>query len=435
MFKKNSMIQSAAVALQAAMAAEDATQETIQAAFEQYGQAIASAIREEYESANGDRAVLAQRGFRQLTAEETKYYQALIEAGKSQNPKQVYAGLLDDKVMPNTIIEDVYKDLVAEHPLLSAINFQNVAYLTRWILNDHSAQTAVWGAVNSQITQQIISAFRTVELTQCKLSAYAIIEKDMLDLGPTFLDAYIRTFLKEALAAGLETATVSGTGHNQPIGLDRDIHKGVTVNSSTGYPQKTPVSLASFSPKDYGAVLATMAKTEAWYTQDSSGDIVAKNSTSANSDGSPKSGYTLHGGKDRKFDRVTLLCNPKTYLTKIMPATTIMNANGEYVSNRFPFPTDVLQVSGVADNKAILFLPKEYFMGVGTSKEGTLEYTDERYFLEDQRAYKIKMHAMGMAFDDTCAVLLDVSSIAEGYIYVKAADVNVTVEEESSGTT
>ena len=62
-------------------------------------------------------------------------------------------------------------------------------------------QTAVWGEINSQITQEITSAFRTIELTQCKLSAYAVIEKDMLDLGPQFLDNYIRTFLKEALAS------------------------------------------------------------------------------------------------------------------------------------------------------------------------------------------------------------------------------------------
>ena len=429
MLRKNSIIAEATAALQAAFMNEDTTPEVMQAAFDQFGQAIAATVKADYETANGDRAVLAQRGFRQLTSEETKYYQALIEAGKSEHPKQTYAGLLDAKVMPLTIIEDVYKDLVAEHPLLGAIDFQNVAYLTRWILNDHSVQTAAWGAVNSQISQQIVSAFRVVEIAQCKLSAYALIEKDMLDLGPTFLDGYIRTFLKEALAVALENAIVAGTGNNMPIGLDRDIHHGVTVTNGV-FPQKTPVSLSSFSPKDYGAVLAMMAKTEAWYTQDSSGDVVPKNSTSANADGSPKSGYTLHGGRDRMFDRVLLICNPATYLTKIMPATTVMNGNGEYVSNRFPFPTDVIQSGAVADGKAIICLPKEYFMGVGTSKEGTLEYTDDRYFLEDQRCYKIKMHGNGMAFDDTCAVLLDVSNIVEGYIYVKAADVNVTVESE-----
>ena len=199
MLRKNSMITEATAALQAAFNAEDTTPEVMQGAFEQFAQAIAATVQADFESANGDRNILAQRGFRQLTAEENKYYQALIEAGKSKNPVQTYAGLLSDKVMPTTIIEDVYKDLLAEHPLLAKINFQSVQYLTRWILNDHSVQTAAWGAVNSQIAQQITSAFRTVEITQCKLSAYAVIEKDMLDLGPAFLDNYIRTFLKEAL--------------------------------------------------------------------------------------------------------------------------------------------------------------------------------------------------------------------------------------------
>ena len=82
----------------------------------------------------------------------------------------------------------------------------------------------------------------------------------------------------------------------------------------------------------------------------------------------------------------------------------------------------------VADDYAILCLPDEYFMGVGTSREGTLEYTDDRYFLEDQRCYKIKMHGMGTAYDNTCAVRLDVSDMVEGYIYIKAADVEAVLE-------
>ena len=294
MLRENSMITNAAAALQAAFNAENATPEMVQAAFDQFGQAIAATIQADYESANGDRAILAQRGFRQLTAEETRFYEQIIKAGKTDAPKQTYAGLLDDKVMPITIIEDVYKDLTQEHPLLGAINFQSVEYLTRWILNDHSVQTAVWGAVNGQITQQITSAFRTVELTQCKLSAYAIIEKDMLDLGPVFLDNYIRTFLKEALATALENAIASGTGKNQPIGLDRDIHHGVTVSDGV-YPQKDAIELESFMPKDYGEVLAKLAVTEIWYTADADGTVTAAG-TAANSDGSAKSGYTKHGG-------------------------------------------------------------------------------------------------------------------------------------------
>ena len=429
MLRKNSMITEATAALQAAFNAEDTTPEVMQGAFEQFAQAIAATVQADFESANGDRNILAQRGFRQLTAEENKYYQALIEAGKSKNPVQTYAGLLSDKVMPTTIIEDVYKDLLAEHPLLAKINFQSVQYLTRWILNDHSVQTAVWGAVNSQIAQQITSAFRTVEITQCKLSAYAVIEKDMLDLGPAFLDNYIRTFLKEALAVALEDAIVTGNGLNMPIGLDRDIHQGVSVSSSTGYPQKTAVALTSFMPKEYGAILAELCETEVYYTADATGVITAA-STAANSDGSPKSGYTKHGGAMRSFDEVTLICNQKDYLSKVMPATTVLNAAGSFTNNIFPFPTDVVRSNRVPTGEAILCLPEEYFFGIGSSKEGTLEYSDDYHFLEDQRVFKIKMHGYGKAWDNTVAILLDISNLVEAYVYVKAADVNVTVESE-----
>ena len=427
MLRKNSMITEATAALQAAFNAEDTTPEVMQGAFEQFAQAIAASVQADFESANGDRNILAQRGFRQLTAEENKYYQALIEAGKSKNPVQTYAGLLSDKVMPTTIIEDVYKDLLAEHPLLAKINFQSVQYLTRWILNDHSVQTAAWGAVNSQIAKQITSAFRTVEITQCKLSAYAVIEKDMLDLGPAFLDNYIRTFLKEALAVALEDAIVTGNGLNMPIGLDRDIHQGVSVSSSTGYPQKTAVALTSFMPKEYGAVLAELCETEVYYTADATG-VITPASTAANSDGSPKSGYTKHGGAMRSFDEVTLICNMKDYLSKVMPATTVLNAAGSFTNNIFPFPTDVVRSNRVPTGKAILCLPEEYFFGIGSSKEGTLEYSDDYHFLEDQRVFKIKMHGYGKAWDNTVAILLDISNLVEAYVYVKAADVNVTVE-------
>lgn len=432
MLKKNSMIAEASAALQSAFTSKDSTPEVVQAAFDQFGQAIAATIQADFESANGDRTILAQRGFRQLTAEETRYYQGVIEAGKSNNPKQAYAGLMDDKVMPQTIIEDVYRDLVQEHPLLARINFQSVAYLTRWILNDHSVQTAVWGEINSQITQEITSAFRVIELTQCKLSAYAVIERDMLDLGPQFLDNYIRTFLKESLAVGLENAIVSGSGHNAPIGLDRDIHQGVSVNSSTGYPQKTAVQITSFMPKEYGTILQNLAETEVWYTADATGNITPA-STAANTDGSAKSGYTKHGGNLRTFDEVTLICNQKDYLGKVMPATTVLNAMGTFTGNIFPFPTEVIRCNAIETGKAILCLPEEYFFGLGSSKEGTLEFSDDFKFLEDKRTFKIKMYGMGKAWDDTVAILLDISDLEEAYVYVKAADINVTTTTESAG--
>lgn len=378
------MQKEAVAALQSAM--QSGVKEDIQQAWDQFHASVVEAVRQDFEMANGDEKILAQRGFRQLTRKEKEYYEKLIEAGKSKNPKQAMTDLITVEAMPETILEDVYKDLTEEHPLLAKINFQNVKYLTKWILNDHTKQTAAWGEINSEITEEIESSFKTVEIAQCKLTAFTVIERDMLDLGPTFLDNYIRTFLKEALYCALEQGVLTGTGLNMPIGLDRDIHKGVAFSTETGYPEKEAVKVASFLPAEYGPLLAKLAVSES--------------------------------GRMRKFDEVTLACNQVDYLTKVMPATTVLTAGGTFASNLFPFPTSVVRSNELTTGKAILFLPEEYFMGVGTTKDGVIEYSDEFKFLEDKRTFKIKMHAMGKAFDNTVAIVLDISNLDPAYITV-----------------
>lgn len=370
------------VALQAAMQGGD--EKAIQEAWVGFQQAIIDVVKQDFEEAHGNQAILAQRGYRQLTPQETNFYNKLIEAGKSSSPKQAYAGVME--IMPETIIEDVYKNLVEEHPLLSKINFVSVKYLTKWILNDHTVQTAVWGEINEAITKEITSAFKTVEVNQCKLSAFAMIEKDMLDLGPTFLDGYIRMFLKDALLCGLEKAIVDGTGNSQPIGLTRDIHEGVSVSGGV-YPKKTPVAVKTFLPAEYGALLGKLAKNEK--------------------------------GRMRKFDKVLMICNQTDYLTKVMPATTVLNNSGTYVNNLFPFPTEVVISNELTDGEAIICLPEEYFMGVGGAKEGILEYSDEVKFLDDKRVFKMKMYGMGKAYDNTVSILLDISNLDPAYIVTK----------------
>ena len=368
----------AVVALQNAMAGED--EKAIQEAWLGFQQSIIDVVKQDYEEAHGNQAILAQRGYRQLTQQEINYYNKLIEAGKSANPKQAMTGVMN--IMPETIIEDVYKDLVQEHPLLSKINFVSVKYLTKWILNDHTVQTAVWGEINSAITEEITSAFKVIDVNQCKLSAFTVIEKDMLDLGPTFLDGYIRMFLKDALLTGLEKGIVDGTGKAQPIGLTRDVSKDVTITGGV-YPKKEKIEVTSFIPSAYGELLAKMVKNE--------------------------------NGRNRKFDKVLMICNQTDYLRKVMPATTYLNAAGAYVNNLFPFPTDVEISNELDEGEAIVCLPDEYFMGIGGAKEGVIEYSDDLKFLEDKRVYKIKMYGMGKAYDNTVSLLLDISNLEAAF--------------------
>lgn len=372
-------------------------EEQIKQAWADFRQATINDMKADFEEAmqSNDAAIMAQRGYRQLTTKETKWYQKVITAMKSANPKQAFTAIIgsdnEEDLMPTTIIEDVFKNLADEYELLKVLNFVHTGYITKWVLNDHTVQTAVWGEITDEIAKEITSGFKVVDINQSKLSAFAVIEKGMLDLGPVFLDRYIRACLTEALKGGLEKGIIAGNGLNQPIGLIKNISKGVSVSQETGYPDKSTIAVNDFKPATYGALVAQMAKTE--------------------------------DGKKRKFGSVCMIVNMTDYLTKIMPATTVMNANGAYVNNLFPFPTQVIVSNEIADGKAVLFLKDEYFFGVGGSANGTIEYSDEYKFLEDQRVFKVKQYGTGRATDNTCALYLDISKLEPAYITVENREI------------
>lgn len=364
--------------------------EKVNEALQSFSDSLVETIKADYMEAANDSSVLAQRGYRQLTANEKKFYEKFIESAKSSNPKQALTDLLKtDGGMPETIIEDVYKDLVEEHPLLKRINFKNVKYLTKWLLSDHTADKAVWGEINAEITKQIESSFKSIDIVQGKLSAFVVIALDMLELGPVFLDGYIRTILKEALYCGLEYGIVKGIGvKGQPIGLIKDIHKGVSVNQETGYPNKTAVAVKSFSVEEYcGLIADNLLKKE--------------------------------NNKVRVLSKVQLIVNPIDYLKKVIPATTVQATDGTYKNDLFPFPTEVIQSNVLNEGEAVLCVLEEYFFGVGASKEASIEYSDEFKFLEDKRVYKSKMFGFGRAEDNTSAVLLNIANVSPAYITVK----------------
>lgn len=379
---KNPIVRQAALGMQTAFKTGD--EGKISEAWETFFEALSDTIKQDAELASGDNTVLMQRGYRMLTTKEKLFYEKWIESAKSADPKQAFTDLLDGG-MPETIIEDVYKNLVNEHPLLDAITFTNVSYLTKWIMSDHTIQSAQWGPINSEIKQQIESSFKVLEMVQCKLSCFAVIPKDMVELGPTFLDAYIRTILTDALAVGLENAIVTGTGKNMPIGLDRNISSDAAVVDGV-YPEKEAIKVTSFLPEEYGGLVSNLCITE--------------------------------NGKYRKIEDLTLIVNPVDYYKKVMPATTVLNTAGAYTGNVFPVPTEVYQSAELTEGKAILCLPKEYFAALGSAKNGTITYDDSVQFLEDNRVYMIKLFANGRAYDNTVSIVLDISELDPAYITV-----------------
>ena len=124
-------------------------------------------------------------------------------------------------------------------------------------------------------------------------------------------------------------------------------------------------------------------------------------------------------GKPKSFAEVALVCNLVDYLTKIMPATTVLTAGGTYARDLFPFPTRVYVDNILETGEAVLFIPGEYHLFMGGQKNGVIEVSEENKFLEDQTVFKIKQHGTGRAADNTSALLLDISGLDPAYITVK----------------
>lgn len=355
-------------------------------AFEKLSMNIQENILSEVEAQQqaADTMVLAGRGVHQLTSEETKYYQSVIQAMKSSNPQQALTDL--EVVMPETVINRVFDDLTQQHPLLDAIDFQNTSGLIEMYLNTDGVELATWGKLTDTITKELTSGFKQVNMSLKKLSAFLPVCKAMLDLGPAWLDRYVRDILTEAIYNGLEKGIIAGTGKDQPIGMMKQVGDDVEVSGGV-YPDKEAVAVTRFDPVTYGGLLAKLAVT-------------------------PK-------GKSRIVQNVIMVVNPSDYFTKVMPGTTIMSPAGTYVNNVLPYPTAAIQSVRVPAGKAILGLGKKYFMGIGTAKSGKIEYSDQCHFLEDERVYLTKLYGHGEPVDNNAFLVLDISKLKPAILKVE----------------
>lgn len=372
-------------------AAKEGNTEEFENGLQDMFQNIHDSIIEQAASMQGtaDSAILAQRGVRQLTSEELSFYNTLIDAIKASGTNNAMMALSNvDKTFPETIINEVMEDMKQEHPLLAAVDTVNVSGLTRFLVNTDEGDNAKWGPLESQITEEIASGFEEIDLSQFKLSAFMPISMDMLELGPKWLDNYIRVCLSEALAIGYENAIVTGTGKDMPIGMDRSVADDVTVTAGV-YPQKEAIAVTDFGRSSYGNLVSKLAKTRK--------------------------------GKARKVKGLILVVNPFDYFKTVMPATTMMTPDGRYVNDVLPVPTQIIQSVAVAQGEAILGMGKKYFLGVG-GKRG-IQFSDDYKFLEDKRYYKIVAYSNGQPKDDNAFLRLDISDLEP--LYLEVRDVNV----------
>lgn len=330
-----------------------------------------------------DQAVMVKRGLNPLTKEELDYYNEVIGG-------EGFAGT--EQLLPPTVFDRVFEDLRQNHPLLSEIDFKNTTGVTEWITREGDVEAAWWGKLTDAITKKLEAAFKKARTELFKLSAYVPVAKAMLDLGPQWLDRFVREILFESLGIALELAIVAGTGVEQPIGMTKDL--SAPVDPETGYADKDATPLPDLSPATLGKeVMAPLTK----------------------------------GGK-RAVPQALLIVNPLDYWEKIFPATTFMTTGGMFVSGVLPIPAKVVQSVAVTKGKMVAGLAKDYFMGVGSTQK--IEFSDHYKFLEDERTYIAKQYANGKPVDNDSFLVFDITNLD----ITPAKSVYVTNADEFPGT-
>jgi len=318
-----------------------------------------NAIHEDFTNTS----VLASRGLNPLTAEEAKYYNEVIGGAG-------FDGV--EELMPATIFDRVFEELKEKHEILNEIDFVNTTGVTEWITRNGTIDGAFWGKLTEAITKKLEMAFKKERTGLYKLSAYVPVAKAMLDLGPQWLDRFVREILFESIAIALEMAIISGDGDDKPIGMVKDLEGAVVAGV---YPDKTAVVITNLDPETLGKeIMAPLTK----------------------------------GGK-RSVPKVLLVVNPLDYWEKIYPQTTFLSADKSYVYGVLPIPAKIVQSVAVTRGKMIAGMGKDYFMGVGSTQK--IEYSDHYKFLEDERTYIAKQYANGKPIDNESFIVFDISGI------------------------
>lgn len=387
-------------AMQAAINAGD--QEAFSRAFDDMCQLAAADVRSEYEQrCNGlqqtidsltdtiDRQVLLNRGVQDLTSEERDYWQAFGAAASAANPRQALTDL--DKAMPRTVINRVFEDLATNHPLLSQINFINAGFVTEFIVNENGYQEAAWGELCDSVVKELTSGFKVHQVNMFKLSAILPLCKAMLDLGPEWLDNYVRSVMYEAYANGWEAGIVSGTGKGQPIGMDKIVGEDAVINGN-GYTAKTAEVISDLSAASIGMLMAQIAH-------------------------SPD-------GNSREVKRPILVVPYVDYYEKVYPATTLLTPDGTFRENVIPMGVKVIPSAALKVRGDARFGDAARYLALsGSPKDGKIDYSDHEKFSEDKRIYLVKGYGNGMPMDNNAFLKVDISGL-------KPAAYRVVLEEQ-----
>lgn len=363
-------------------ASDNATPEQVNEALEAYVTAVAedagSQVRAEYEELKNvhDNSIIQARGIPVLTAEETKFYNEVIKK----------SGFDEDMVWPETILERVFDDIQKDHPILRIVKFSPTVGKLK-VIKSRRKGVAVFGPLHKDIEGQLDAEFGATEYTQLALTAFFLISKDTLELGPRWINRYILLCLREAVRDIWATKIISGTGNNEPIGLMKDMDGAVTNGE---YPDKAPVGTLTFADsKTMVTELAGVMKRLSKYTR----------KISPTDEGTEE--YRAVDGK------VYLIINPSDYYD-IVPRATVQTQTGTFVTNLPFIPVDhIIQSTDVPAKKLIAFVDGEY-EATQSQAEKVYEYR-ETFAMKRAVLYAIDMLGNGQPSNNDAADIYDLA--------------------------
>lgn len=366
-FKKDETFNNAKAKLTDAMANGDEKQqqEAFNNFFDAMQDSVTKQVRSDVNDEMLDRSILQQRGQNVLTAEETKFFNAAVQEG----------GFTDDSILPETTQVRVFEDLVEEHPLLDVIGLRDLGAVTRFIYSDPE-KAYVWGELFGDIRGQVNAAFREESIGQLKLTAFAVIPNDMRELGPEWIERYVRTLLVESYSVGLEFGFVNGGGpsQSQPTGLMKDVAENGAVTD------KTSSGTLTFTPSDRGEIVVGELY-----------NVIKELSTDADD-------------KNRKvLNRIVMVVNPVDQIA-VQARNTIQTTNGQWVMS-LPYNIRTVESEEVPVGKALFFVQGEYIAALAGGYK--LREFDQTLAIEDATLYTIKQFANGRPKDNKTAVVYD----------------------------
>lgn len=300
-----------------------------------------------------------------LNAEQRKFF----------NEINTEVGYKDEVLLPETTINQIYEDLVNEHPLLNAIGIFNAGPRVKFLRAETSG-VIVWGKIFGEIKGQLDATFSEETDIQDKATAFVVLPKDLKDLSVDWVERFVRLQITEVFALGLEVAFLTGDGNDKPVGMNRQVGEGVAIVDGV-YPEKEPEDTLNIDKLATGKEnLVEMAKIKKFHARKENGKAL-----------------TTAG-------KLYIVVSPEDAVDLDIAFTSV--ANGVYVKNT-PYSIKVVESEAQTEGRVLSFVRGRYDAAVGGGV--TIRKYEQTLAIEDMDLYTAKQFAFGKAKDNKATAI------------------------------